>query len=182
MPRLTRLIPIPALLLASLLPAAAAGAAPEPLCFGRRPTITGTPGADTLVGTSGSDIIASLAGDDTVHGKGGRDFICAGPGADRVGGGSGGDLIQGGGGSDTLNGDGGTDRIAGGAGLDRCAGEHQLSCEAPLIPPNPGDSRDCSDFATRAAAQAWFERYLPYYGDVAPLDSDGDGIACEGLP
>jgi hypothetical protein len=42
--------------------------------------------------------------------------------------------------------------------------------------------RDCSDFATQAQAQAWFNTYYPYYGDVAKLDSDGDRIACETLP
>lgn len=50
------------------------------------------------------------------------------------------------------------------------------------IPPNPGDSVNCSDFATWAEAQAWFDLYYPYYGDVAQLDSDGDLTACESLP
>ncbi|GAA4181778.1 cell wall-binding repeat-containing protein [Gryllotalpicola koreensis] len=52
----------------------------------------------------------------------------------------------------------------------------------PSKPANPGDSKNCSDFATHAAAQAWFNTYYPYYGDVAHLDSDGDKIACENLP
>jgi hypothetical protein len=39
--------------------------------------------------------------------------------------------------------------------------------------------RNCSDFATPAAAQSWFDRYYPAYGDVAFLDGDGDRIACE---
>ncbi|AWB88632.1 cell wall-binding repeat-containing protein [Salinibacterium hongtaonis] len=55
---------------------------------------------------------------------------------------------------------------------------------APILPPlsgNPGDSKNCSDFRTWAEAQAWFDRYFPLYGDVAKLDSDGDGIACETL-
>lgn len=50
------------------------------------------------------------------------------------------------------------------------------------VPGNPGDVRNCSDFATQAAAHAWYDTYAPYYGDVAHLDSDGDGIACESLP
>lgn len=49
-------------------------------------------------------------------------------------------------------------------------------------PPNPGDSKNCSDFATWRAAQDWFEYYYPYYGDVARLDADNDRIACESLP
>ena len=49
-------------------------------------------------------------------------------------------------------------------------------------PENPGDSKDCADFSTRAAAQAWHDFYFPGYGDVAHLDADGDGQACESLP
>ncbi|MCE6994365.1 excalibur calcium-binding domain-containing protein [Saccharothrix sp. S26] len=49
-------------------------------------------------------------------------------------------------------------------------------------PSNPGNSVDCSDFATQREAQAWFDLYYPYYGDVAQLDSDNDRIACESLP
>lgn len=48
-------------------------------------------------------------------------------------------------------------------------------------PPNPGDTKNCSDFATQAQAQAWFDTYYPYYGDVARLDADNDRIACESL-
>ncbi|WP_285117079.1 cell wall-binding repeat-containing protein [Leifsonia sp. fls2-241-R2A-40a] len=60
---------------------------------------------------------------------------------------------------------------------------------APPVPPappgppaNPGDSKNCSDFPTQSAAQAWFNYYFPYYGDVARLDADHDGKACESLP
>lgn len=52
----------------------------------------------------------------------------------------------------------------------------------PTTPGNPGDTKNCSDFATQAAAQAWFDTYFPSYGDVAKLDGNGDGIACESLP
>jgi hypothetical protein len=53
----------------------------------------------------------------------------------------------------------------------------------PTSPPaNPGNSKNCSDFSTYQDAQAWFDRYYPFYGDVAALDSDGDRIACESLP
>lgn len=52
----------------------------------------------------------------------------------------------------------------------------------PSRPANPGDSKNCNDFATWAQAQAWFNTYYPYYGDIAKLDGDNDGIACESLP
>jgi hypothetical protein len=52
----------------------------------------------------------------------------------------------------------------------------------PQQPGNPGDVKNCSDFRTQAEAQAWFNTYFPWYGDVARLDNDGDGIACETLP
>ena len=49
-------------------------------------------------------------------------------------------------------------------------------------PPNPGDVRGCSDFATYEDALGYYERFYPYYGDVAKLDRDGDGVPCPGLP
>jgi hypothetical protein len=53
---------------------------------------------------------------------------------------------------------------------------------APSPPSRPADV-DCSDFRTQAAAQAWYNRYYPYYGDIARLDgSDNDGRVCESLP
>jgi outer membrane biosynthesis protein TonB len=53
---------------------------------------------------------------------------------------------------------------------------------APPPPGNPGDSRNCGDFATHAQAQAWYDTYFPLYGDVAGLDgNDHDGLACESL-
>lgn len=52
----------------------------------------------------------------------------------------------------------------------------------PPPPPNPGDAVNCSDFSTWRAAQNWYEKYFPYYGDVAHLDADHDRIACETLP
>ncbi|GEP67845.1 GmrSD restriction endonuclease domain-containing protein [Cellulomonas soli] len=53
---------------------------------------------------------------------------------------------------------------------------------APAPVGNPGDSKNCGDFATWADANAWFQTYLPAYGDVAGLDADNDGIPCESLP
>lgn len=52
----------------------------------------------------------------------------------------------------------------------------------PTKPANPGDTKNCTSFSTWQQAQAWFDTYYPYYGDVARLDSDGDRIACESLP
>jgi len=60
---------------------------------------------------------------------------------------------------------------------------------APPVPPappgqpaNPGDAVNCSNFPNWAAANAWYQTYFPYYGDVARLDADHDGIVCENLP
>ncbi len=66
-------------------------------------------------------------------------------------------------------------------GLDQawtCAGWPKPD---PAGPANPGDSKNCGDFSSHAEAQAWFDTYFPRFGDIAGLDSDGDGIACEGL-
>ncbi|KZE95356.1 N-acetylmuramoyl-L-alanine amidase LytC [Agromyces sp. NDB4Y10] len=52
----------------------------------------------------------------------------------------------------------------------------------PSVPANPGNTKNCSDFATWSQAQNWFDYYYPYYGDVAQLDADNDRIACESLP
>jgi endonuclease YncB( thermonuclease family) len=66
--------------------------------------------------------------------------------------------------------DGGTQRIR----------TQETSSNSP--PANPGDVKGCSDFVTYEAALKWYETYEPYYGDVAKLDRDGDGIPCPGLP
>ena len=47
---------------------------------------------------------------------------------------------------------------------------------------NPGNTRNCGDFATWSEANAWYLTYVGAYGDVAQLDGDDDGIACESLP
>lgn len=52
----------------------------------------------------------------------------------------------------------------------------------PTKPANPGDTKNCSDFKTWAEANAWYKKYFPYYGDIAKLDGDHDGIPCETLP
>ena len=58
----------------------------------------------------------------------------------------------------------------------------QPGIPASDVPPNPGNSKNCGDFSTRTEAQEWFDTYFPHYGDVARLDGDGDGMACESLP
>lgn len=45
--------------------------------------------------------------------------------------------------------------------------------------PQRGEDRDCSDFASWQAAQAFYERAGA--ADPHHLDGDGDGVACEGL-
>lgn len=52
----------------------------------------------------------------------------------------------------------------------------------PAPPANPGDRVNGPDFTTWRAAQNYYEKYFPYYGDIAKLDADHDGIACETLP
>lgn|GEM_PF-5740001 len=39
----------------------------------------------------------------------------------------------------------------------------------------------CADFDSWEDAQAWFNTYAPHYGDVAFLDVNDNGIACEKL-
>lgn len=54
--------------------------------------------------------------------------------------------------------------------------------EVGIIPSDPGDVRKCADFDTFEDALRWYDRYFPFYGDVAKLDRDGDGVPCSGLP
>ena len=86
---------------------------------------------------------------------------------------------------------GGGVRVLTGADADAWRVNYPLPGSAPStggsagdggVPANPGDSVNCSDFATHAQAQAWFDRYRPYYGDIAKLDRDNNGVACESLP
>ncbi len=50
---------------------------------------------------------------------------------------------------------------------------------APRTPSNPGDVRDCNDFASDTEAQRWFDHFFPVHGDVANLDPNGNGRACD---
>jgi len=47
---------------------------------------------------------------------------------------------------------------------------------------DPGDIKNCSDFATYGEAKEWFDSYFEAFGDVARLDGDNDGEPCESLP
>ncbi|MFP5252012.1 MAG: cell wall-binding repeat-containing protein, partial [Actinomycetes bacterium] len=52
---------------------------------------------------------------------------------------------------------------------------------SPPAGPPPAESVNCDDFPSWSAAQAWFLYWFPIYGDIAGLDGDDDGIACESL-
>ena len=52
-----------------------------------------------------------------------------------------------------------------------------------LAIPAAAQERDCEDFATHAAAQAYFvQNGGSTTNNVDRLDADGDGLACENLP
>ena len=65
---------------------------------------------------------------------------------------------------------------------DYCLWEPPEPISLPDVPDNPGDSKNCGDFADYSEAKAWFDTYYEYYGDVANLDSDDDLEPCESLP
>ena len=56
------------------------------------------------------------------------------------------------------------------------------STSAVSPPSNPGDTKGCSDFETYEESLKWYETYFSYYGDVARLDRNDDGVPCPGLP
>ena len=59
--------------------------------------------------------------------------------------------------------------------------DEQLAARVTKPLTNPGDVKNCKDFATYKEAKAYFDLYFPQYGDVAKLDGNGDGIPCETL-
>jgi hypothetical protein len=61
---------------------------------------------------------------------------------------------------------------------------HPASPPASSTGPNkPISEINCSDFSTHAAAQQWFTDHGgSSSNDVAGLDGDHDGVACESLP
>jgi hypothetical protein len=54
---------------------------------------------------------------------------------------------------------------------------------APPPPASSGGDKNCSDFATHAEAQSYFDsKGGSPSNNVDGLDADHDGIACESLP
>jgi excalibur calcium-binding domain-containing protein len=70
-----------------------------------------------------------------------------------------------------------------GFGSEPPAAKPTTEAPAPSGGPNqPTSEINCSDFATHAAAQQWFNRHGgSANNDVAGLDGDHDGLACESL-
>lgn len=91
-----------------------------PKCFGRTPTIVGTPNKDKLVGTDEADVIMGLEGRDVIRGKEGNDRICGDGGSqgrrDRIFGGPDNDRLAGQLGADLIKGQDGRDRLFAGIG------------------------------------------------------------------
>ena len=56
-----------------------------------------------------------------------------------------------------------------------------LACALITVLPSPASAadRDCADFPSQGAAQAWLQAHP---GDPDRLDGDSDGVACEALP
>jgi Excalibur calcium-binding domain len=71
-----------------------------------------------------------------------------------------------------------------GSGSGQPAAKLPAQAPAPSAGPDkPISEINCSDFATHAAAQQWFDRHGgSASNDVAGLDGDHDGLACESLP
>lgn len=66
-----------------------------------------------------------------------------------------------------------------------CAPDQGRTGSAPARPSgtgSPSEDRDCSDFSTKAEAQAFFLRSGGPASDPHRLDQDSDGVACESLP
>jgi hypothetical protein len=75
------------------------------------------------------------------------------------------------------------ERSSAGRLVTLAAPQRTLDTRDPLGVPveNPGDVRNCEDFATWAEANRWFWTYRRH-ADPAGLDDDGDSIPCETLP
>lgn len=77
---------------------------------------------------------------------------------------------------------GGTSSVSAAAAAGADCATASPGTAPPPVQARPADV-DCSDFPTQAAAQAFYDRWFPTYGDVARLDgSDRDGRVCETLP
>lgn len=92
------------------------------------------------------------------------------------------DAAGGEGGSGTAVPGGGSGSAAADGGPGSGLGSGASAPGASAKPEGPaGPDRDCSDFATQAEAQAFFEAAGGPDRDPHRLDGDGDRIACEGL-
>lgn len=107
-------------------------------CFGKRPTIVGTPRSDVLQGSSGTDVIAGFGGDDRIYGNAGEDRICTGHGDDVAIGGGAWDRINTGKGNDKALGNGDADDLLGAKGDDVLKGGPGPS---DFITPGPGQDK-----------------------------------------
>lgn len=107
---------------------AAAAARSTPTCFGKAPTITGTPQGEVIRGTSGPDVIMSFGGNDSVLALQGDDYVCSGAGNDTIHGAEGFNRMNGGDGRDWIDGRRGPGNIVlGGDGPDHIEAEGKLS-------------------------------------------------------
>ena len=57
-----------------------------------------------------------------------------------------------------------------------CGGDADKPAAGAAPAPAGAPTKHCSDFKTRAEAQRWLDTH-----PGAPLDGDGDGVACESL-
>ena len=78
--------------------------------------------------------------------------------------------------------DGGKSVLVSNSAKQQQSSSASSSSGSSIPPSNPGDVKGCSDFTYYEDALGYYERYYPYYGDVAKLDRDGDGVPCPGLP
>jgi hypothetical protein len=78
--------------------------------------------------------------------------------------------------------DGGKSVLVSNSAKQQQSSSSSSSSGSSVPPSNPGDVKGCSDFTYYEDALGYYERYYPYYGDVAKLDRDGDGVPCPGLP
>jgi Ca2+-binding RTX toxin-like protein len=98
-----------------------------PTCFGKAPTMTGTPHGEVIKGTSGPDVIMSLGGNDSVLSRQGDDYVCSGAGNDTIHGAEGFNRMDGGAGRDWIDGRRGPGNIVnGGDGPDHIEAEGKL--------------------------------------------------------
>ena len=129
------------------------GPVPVPTCWGRTPTIVGTPGNDTIRGsTPRSDVIHGLGGNDIIilspdYEEDAGDWVCGGTGVDYLKGSLGPDHLRGGDGRDYVDGWVGADIAEGSAGHDRvqdCEGENGI--EDDILRGGPGADVLCSQW------------------------------------